>query len=275
VGNGVSGTVFRADYLGEQVAVKVMVNQSHSTALFQEIRVLSKLRHRFIVAFRGISSDPSAVDKVGSRLGVSIVMQLAQFGSIFNVLKDTQLKAKFRPWSVRLMFLAKIASGLNYLHLRKIVHRDMKAGNVLVTELFEPLIADFGLSCNVSDDRAQGEGTLAYSAPELFDGEDHSPASDVYAFAMIMWFVATASEPNRECEEPWADKTNRGLQADVLDGERPVWPKQIIGEEFERFRLVRDATFFLACVCPCVSWVFALTTCVPLTSKCACVNPFA
>ncbi len=139
------------------------------------------------------------------------------------------------------MFLAKIASGLHYLHSKKIIHRDLKAGNVLVTELFEPLIADFGLSCNLGDDRAQGEGTLAYSAPELFDGEDHSPASDIYAFAMVVWFVATASEPNRECEEPWADKTNRGLQADVLDGERPLWPKQIMGEELERFRLVRDA----------------------------------
>jgi mitogen-activated protein kinase kinase kinase 7 len=241
VGKGVSGTVFRAEYLGEQVAVKVMVNQSHNTALFQEIRVLSKLRHRFVVSFRGISSDLSAVDKVGSHIGMCIVMQLGQFGSIFNVLKESHLKAKFRPWSERLVFLAKTASGLHYLHSKKIIHRDMKAGNVLVTELFEPLIADFGLSCTLSDARAQGEGTLAYLAPELFDGEDHSTASDIYAFAMVVWFVTTASEPNRKCEEPWADKTNRGLQADVLKGKRPLWPEEIMDEEFERFRLVSEA----------------------------------
>eukprot|EP00291_Cryptomonas_curvata_P014810 CAMPEP_0172154182 /NCGR_PEP_ID=MMETSP1050-20130122/1887_1 /TAXON_ID=233186 /ORGANISM="Cryptomonas curvata, Strain CCAP979/52" /LENGTH=467 /DNA_ID=CAMNT_0012822859 /DNA_START=201 /DNA_END=1600 /DNA_ORIENTATION=+ len=134
--------------------------------------------------------------------------------------------------------MAKTASGLHYLNSRKIIHRDMKAGNVLVTEQFEPVIADFGLSCNSSDDRAQGEGTLAYWAPELFDGDDYSPASDIYAFAMVMWFVATASEPERVCEEPWAHKSIRQLQTDVLEGERPIWPKEIKGEELDRFRLL-------------------------------------
>jgi serine/threonine protein kinase len=241
MGEGGSGTVFRAEYLGEQVAVKIMVDQTPNIALLQEIRVLSKLRHRFVVSFRGLSSDPSAVDKVGTRLGLCIVMQLAKFGSIFNVLKDKQLKSNFRPWSMRLMFLSKLSSGLNYLHSRKIIHRDMKAGNVLVTELFEPLIADFGLSCNSGDDRAQGEGTPAYLAPELLDGDAHSTASDVYALAMVNWFVATASEPRGACEEPWADKTNRGLQNDVLAGKRPGWPEEIESEEFARFRLVSDA----------------------------------
>jgi hypothetical protein len=54
LGKGASGTVFRADYLGEQVAVKVMVNQTPNTSLFEEIRVFSKLRHKFVVSFRGI-----------------------------------------------------------------------------------------------------------------------------------------------------------------------------------------------------------------------------
>jgi mitogen-activated protein kinase kinase kinase 7 len=245
MGQGVSGTVFRADYLGEQVAVKIMVNQTPNNTFFQEIRVFDKLRHQFVASFRGVSSNPSAVDKFGSPLGVCIVMQLAEFGSIFNVLKDKKLRARFRPWRECLVFLANAASGLLCLHSQKtpIIHRDIKAGNLLVTKHFDPLIADFGLSCNASDGRVQGEGTLAYLAPELFDGEDHSLASDVYAFAMLMWFVASASEPDGAFEEPFAARTNRRVQTDVLSGKRPAWPEEFKDEEYDRFRLVRIELF--------------------------------
>ncbi len=234
--------VFRAVYRGEHVAVKVLLNQTTDNAFFREIGVFEKLRHQFVVSFRGISSNPSACDKFGSHLGICVVMQLAEHGSIFNAMKDRNIKARFRPWSERLRFLANSASGLLCLHSQKaqIIHRDIKAGNVLVNKHFEPLIADFGLSRDVGDHKIhwQGEGTLAYSSPELLDGADCSTASDVYAFAMLMWFVATASEPRAVCEEPWADKTIRQVQADVLAGKRPEWPEEIKGEEFDRFRLV-------------------------------------
>ena len=82
-----------------------------------------------------------------------------------------------------------------YLHHLNIVHRDLKTANLLVDENWRVAVADFGLSevvtithdCNINPNNVVG--TFGYMAPEVILGNPATFASDVYSFAVILWFV--------------------------------------------------------------------------------------
>jgi serine/threonine protein kinase len=238
LGQGASAVVYRGTYLGEAVAVKRMRSPALSAAFLDEARTALALRHGAVVSVRGVCCDPDAADRDGAPLGVCIVSQLAAHGSLLDVLRHPARRADLAPWAARLRLLAGAAAGLMYLHgLRPaVLHRDIKPGNVLVAEGLRPLIADFGLSraAGPGEDAVMGEGTLAYTAPELLDGDPPSTASDVYAFAMVMWVVATAAEgrsPPAGGIEPWPNRNRVQLQNLVLAGKRPPWPEEVVGDE--------------------------------------------
>ena len=213
--------------MGESVAVKQLDNANPEN-LKREARMSSQLRHGFIVPLRGISLDPSAVDARGLPVGMCLVMPLAKHGSILKALAKPDVRAHFGSWHQRCKFLAEVASGLYYLHSQTppILHRDIKPGNVLVTESLQPLLADFGLACRLGEETDLGEGTQNYMAPELFDGEGPSCASDVYSFGLLMQFLANYSEVS-PCLEPWAEKTIVQIQELVGKEHRPAWQKVI------------------------------------------------
>jgi serine/threonine-protein kinase len=101
----------------------------------------------------------------------------------------------------RAMALAvRIADGLAYAHRRGIVHRDLKPDNVLISVLGIPKIADFGLAKRVlpcdTEDADCLVGTPHYMAPELFDGEPSSQASDVYALGVCLYVMLTGTVPH-------------------------------------------------------------------------------
>jgi serine/threonine protein kinase len=233
IARGAFSFVWEAEYFGESVAVKQLVNTSHEDpkTLLSEVALCSQLRQDFIMSIRGVCLDQSALDARGSSLGICLVMQLAGHGSILAALDKPAVKAQFESWNMRLTFLSEVATGMHYLHSRvpPILHRDIKPGNVLVTHDLHPLIADFGLACRLGEDDARsGEGTQNYMAPELFFGERPSCSSDVYSFGLLMWFVATCSEA--PCSEPWAGKTRVQIQDLVEKGFRPLWPEVLVAD---------------------------------------------
>ncbi len=213
--------------MGESVAVKQLVDDSvvNPRNLCREIKLSSKLRHGFIISLRGVCMDPSAVDARGSHLGMCLVLPLAKHGSIVKALADPDIRDQFSSWSRRFTFLGEAASGVYYLHSLKppIIHRDLKPSNTLLTAGLQPLIADFGLACCLGEETDLGEGTLNYTAPELLNGEDASCASDVYAFGLLMQYVAIRS--SGPCSEPWFGMTNVQIQELVGKGFRPQWPE--------------------------------------------------
>lgn len=240
LGRGASAKVYQASYMGELVAAKLFSEAGPALdldVLRREVRLIARLRHGSIISLRGMCLDPRSKDARGAPLGVCLVTQLARHGSIHSVLTNPDLKMLFRPWKQRLSFLADAACGMYYLHSQgpPVLHRDIKPGNVLVTEQLHALIADFGISCPLSEGAASGEGTANYMAPELFDGEEPSCATDVFAFGMLAWFVATAAEPG-PCCEPWAGKSSMQIQ-DMLTNElRPKWPQEMeVDMSLQRF----------------------------------------
>lgn len=92
-----------------------------------------------------------------------------------------------RPWPQLVPVLAGVAAGLSALHQRGLVHRDLKAANVLVGDDGAPMLADFGLAAAVGDADAQRGGSPFSMSPQQLDGVPPEPADDIYAFGALAY----------------------------------------------------------------------------------------
>lgn len=97
--------------------------------------------------------------------------------------------ARDQPVLYKLRLLIDLLQALDYLHRRGVVHRDLKPDNALVTPDGQVRVLDFGLAVPVDDIRNDDGlvGTMAYMAPELFSGEAHTEASDLFAVGVIAY----------------------------------------------------------------------------------------
>lgn len=91
----------------------------------------------------------------------------------------------------KIHILLDIALGMQYLHARNIVHRDLKSDNILIHRSDVAKVADFGISRFVSEalDHTRGVGTARYIAPEVVQGEKYDNKCDVFAFGIIMYEI--------------------------------------------------------------------------------------
>eukprot|EP00698_Gefionella_okellyi_P021646 TRINITY_DN7060_c0_g1_i2.p1 TRINITY_DN7060_c0_g1~~TRINITY_DN7060_c0_g1_i2.p1 ORF type:complete len:532 (+),score=86.41 TRINITY_DN7060_c0_g1_i2:159-1754(+) len=186
LGRGAYGEVFRAVLWGTTVAVKQLRQRDQIMIddFTREVQVLSVLRHPNIVLFLAASLD-----------GLAIATELIKNGSLFNLIHS-------RPQIVTLEAAVRIARGIargmSYLHSRKppIIHRDLKSANVLMDDLFEPKIADFGLACVRSGSFANSlAGSPAWMAPEVLSSDRYTEACDVYSWGVVLWEMLTHRVP--------------------------------------------------------------------------------
>jgi serine/threonine protein kinase len=87
------------------------------------------------------------------------------------------------------------AVGMNFLHQSRIIHRDLKSGNMLVTQGFRVKICDFGISRSVDQQQTNmtgNLGTVPWTAPEMLKGERYDEKVDVYAFGICVWEIVRA-----------------------------------------------------------------------------------
>ena len=225
LGRGAFATVVAAKYFGQDVAVKIF-NDASASSLLEEVGSICHLRHDFIVGIRGVSMDATACDINGKHIGLALVMQHAKYGSIYDVMRDPtrrNMLSSRRRW---LQLLSETAYGLFYLHSQLILHRDIKPGNVLLSDQLHPLLADFGIACAASSNSDLGQGTYNYTAPEMFLGENASCQTDIYAFGLLMWFVASGAEARgaTPCPEPWEGYSYGDVMDLVTAERRPAWP---------------------------------------------------
>ena len=143
LGEGSYGEVFKARYKDETktgyVAIKIIPVDEDMAELQKEIEILKDTRDSFVVNYVGswLSTD---TDRIW------IVMELCEAGSVNDLIHICQ--TPLDEDEIREV-VASVLLGLNYLHQNKMIHRDVKAGNILLTEFGQAKLADFGVSAQL------------------------------------------------------------------------------------------------------------------------------
>ncbi|XP_068649236.1 probable LRR receptor-like serine/threonine-protein kinase At1g05700 [Aristolochia californica] len=174
---------------GTQVAVKMLSTNCQGSGEFQtEAQLLMKVYHRNLVQMIGCCSE-------GDKM--ALVLEYMSEGHLGKLLKDSSKGVL--TWVQRIRIGLDIAQGLEYLHIGcrpPIIHRDVKAANILLSEIFEAKIADFGLSKVFHNEEfthvsTAVKGTLGYLDPEYFFSNTLNEKSDVYSYGVVLLELIT------------------------------------------------------------------------------------
>ncbi|XP_059458047.1 L-type lectin-domain containing receptor kinase S.4-like [Corylus avellana] len=195
IGSGGFGRVYKGILPNSdtQVAVKRIPQDSKRglQAFISEVATIGRLRHRNLVQLLGWCRREA---------DLLLVYEFMPNGSLDNHLFDEP--KSILSWEQRFKIIKGVASGLLYLHEeweKTVVHRDIKAANVLLDSEFNARLSDFGLAklyehgSNPSTTRVVG--TLGYMAPELTRTSKPTTSSDVYAFGALLLEVVCGRRP--------------------------------------------------------------------------------
>ncbi|GLJ55028.1 hypothetical protein SUGI_1181250 [Cryptomeria japonica] len=170
---------------GVQIAVKKLSVQSTQgkEQFLNEVKLVAKIQHRNLVKLLGCCAEGS------ERL---LVYEHLVNKSLDKIVFHPQ-RSKLLDWPKRLKIILGVARGLLYLHEDshlRIIHRDIKARNILLDEKMEPKISDFGLARLIGQDESHVEtrlaGTYGYMAPEYAMLGQLSCKADVYSFGVVI-----------------------------------------------------------------------------------------
>ncbi|KAF3452839.1 hypothetical protein FNV43_RR03272 [Rhamnella rubrinervis] len=180
---------------GLQIAVKKLkaMNSKAEMEFAVEVEVLARVRHKNLLGLRGYCFG------VDQRL---IVYDYMPNLSLLSHLHGQCAGEVRLDWKKRMKIAIGSAEGILYLHHEvtpHIIHRDIKASNVLLDSDFEPLVADFGFAKlipeGVSHLTTRVKGTLGYLAPEYAMWGKVSESCDVYSFGILLLELVTGRKP--------------------------------------------------------------------------------
>lgn len=197
LGTGSFGTVYKALRQGVQpVAVKKITQADdwQMTQFIKEINLMEKLSFdRNIVQFYGaVLSAPAPM----------LVLEYMEGGDLRDAL-STDINKELSWYNKGHLIALDIIRGLVFLHSNKVVHADLKAKNVLLTQnAGTAKIADVGLARimqHTLSNTATGDpaGTFAYAAPEMLMGEKWDDKADIYSLGVLLWELVTSDVPQR------------------------------------------------------------------------------
>lgn len=218
IAQGTYGTVYRATYEGQDVAVKLLdwgeengttdAETATLRASFQqEVAVWHKLDHPNVTKFVGASMGTTDLKipqknpnsniqtRIPSR-ACCVVVEYLPGGTLKQFLIKNRRKKL--PYKVVIQLALDLSRGLSYLHSRKIVHRDVKTENMLLDSHRNLKIADFGVArveAQNPRDMTGETGTLGYMAPEVLDGKPYNRRCDVYSFGICLWEIYCCAMP--------------------------------------------------------------------------------
>uniref|UniRef100_A0A8D8PS03 non-specific serine/threonine protein kinase n=2 Tax=Cacopsylla melanoneura TaxID=428564 RepID=A0A8D8PS03_9HEMI len=243
VGNGTYGQVYKGRHTktGQLAAIKVMdVTEDEEEEIKLEINVLKKYsNHRNIATYYGAfikKSPPGKDDQLW------LVMEYCGAGSVTDLVKSTKGQSLKEEW---IAFICReILRGLKYLHENKVIHRDIKGQNVLLTDNAEVKLVDFGVSAQL--DRTIGRrntfiGTPYWMAPEVIACDENPDAT--YDNRSDLWSLGITALEMAESQPPLCDL--HPMRALFLIPRNPPprlkskkWPKKF--QSFIETVLVKD-----------------------------------
>ncbi|XP_073837583.1 serine/threonine-protein kinase msn isoform X9 [Musca autumnalis] len=205
VGNGTYGQVYKGRHTktGQLAAIKVMdVTEDEEEEIKLEINVLKKYsNHRNIATYYGAfikKSPPGKDDQLW------LVMEYCGAGSVTDLVKSTKGQSLKEEWIAYIC--REILRGLAYLHSNKVIHRDIKGQNVLLTDNAEVKLVDFGVSAQL--DRTIGRrntfiGTPYWMAPEVIACDENPEAT--YDNRSDLWSLGITALEMAESQPPLCD----------------------------------------------------------------------
>ncbi|KAM3383054.1 proline-rich receptor-like protein kinase PERK1 [Capsicum galapagoense] len=235
---------------GKEVAVKQLkAGSGQGEREFQaEVEIISRVHHKHLVSLVGYC--------------ITGVQRMLVYEFVPNNTMEFHLHGKGRPpldWPIRLKIALGSAKGLAYLHedcQPKIIHRDIKAANILVDFNFEAKVADFGLAKLTSDVNTHVStrvmGTFGYLAPEYASSGKLTEKSDVFSFGVMLLELITGRRP--------VDNNQTYMEDSLVDWARPLLTRALEDENFDALvdrRLGNDYNHnemarMVACCAACV-----------------------
>lgn len=227
IGSGSFGTVYKGHWHGP-VAVKTLNVKDPTPTQLQafknEVAVLRKTRHVNILLFMGCVSKPQ----------LAIVTQWCEGSSLYKHLHVIETKFE-------LLTLIEIgrqtAQGMDYLHAKNIIHRDLKSNNIFLHDDLTVKIGDFGLATvktrwSGSQQFQQPTGSILWMAPEVIRMQEDSPysfQSDVYAFGVVLYELLAGQlpYPNINNKDQILFMVGRGFLRPDLNNLRSDTPKAL------------------------------------------------
>ncbi|KAL2327855.1 hypothetical protein Fmac_021282 [Flemingia macrophylla] len=203
LGQGGFGPVYKGVLVdGQEIAVKRLSRSSGQglTEFKNEVILCAKLQHRNLVKVLGCCIEEE--EKM-------LLYEYMPNKSLDSFIFDSA-KSKILDWSKRFHILCATARGLLYLHQDsrlRIIHRDLKASNILLDNNLNPKISDFGLARMCGGDQIEGNtnrvvGTYGYMAPEYVIHGLFSTKSDVFSFGILLLEIISGKK-NREVTYPY------------------------------------------------------------------------
>ena len=196
LGSGSFGIVLRAKLSGNDVAVKVftLTNAIVVDSALSEAKLQARLFHPNIVTLFGVIADPQKV---------SLVMELCSGGTLADLIFDS---SNTLPISEKIRLSCELAEAMQYLHTTtthpvtqqptKVIHGDLKPGNILLDEQHHVKLTDFGHATMRSSSLSAGmslnpghRGTIGYQSPEARQNKPLTTRSDVFSFGIVLYEI--------------------------------------------------------------------------------------
>ncbi|KAK4781889.1 hypothetical protein SAY86_015991 [Trapa natans] len=239
LGRGGFGAVYKGKLSnGKEIAVKRLSRNSGQGEIEfrNEVTLLAQLQHRNLVRFLGFCLEGA------ERL---LIYEFVPNSSLDQFLFDP-VKRRLLSWERRHKIIKGISRGILYLHedsRLRIIHRDLKASNVLLDEDMDPKISDFGMAKLFDQDQTRAAtnrvvGTYGYMAPEYALHGNFSVKSDVFSFGVLVLEIVTgqrnSSSGNSDAEEDLISRAWRSWR----DGNLLIDPTLSSGSRSEMARCI-------------------------------------
>ncbi|KAG7465874.1 hypothetical protein MATL_G00158450 [Megalops atlanticus] len=211
LGSGEFGEVWQGLWNGTtEVAIKEF--KVMNSDILNEIAIMKKLNHKRLLKLYAVCTNKEPF---------CIITELMKNGSLNRFLRNHK-QAKDIEFSLLMDFAIQITEGMAYLETNGIVHRDLRADNILLTDMQSCKIADFGLAQNTfSGEQKSDMGEkipVKWMAPEIFKGEKYTTKCDIWSFGILLSEIMTYGE------EPYSGKDKASCITAILRGYRMPKP---------------------------------------------------
>merc|ERR1719389_1018662 len=209
LGEGNTSKVYLGKALGEEnyVAIKILKeeflrrDQDSILSVHNEITILKNLQHQGIINMHEYGDSGKVVKPSGRVIDnlVYIVMEFVQGGLLFDLCQTMGAMGE----DAGRFFLHQMLDSVEYMHSRKVVHRDLKLENILVDDNLNLKLADFGFACYKNIDALNSyRGTMTYMAPEIKEGMQYKGQNvDMFSIGVILFIIVQGIFPFKEARK--------------------------------------------------------------------------